>query len=199
MSLFTKKRHFVLTFSVTQKQRRGRSKFCFLWGAFLSWVLLDFHHCYHCYNQPWSNSSKYSLLAWGHKRRRLLKHSHSLYNLSEMIVTLVILFWSHLLLVVWKCLICAKYSSFAGSVDFLLSFEENDGWSASTSPKILRRCCSKWNNRRRRWCYLLWSVENKRNHHWETVSNAIDAFEPSTARKTTTIRAEARKIDSTAW
>ena len=29
--LVTKKRHFVLTFSVTQKQRRRRSKFCFLW------------------------------------------------------------------------------------------------------------------------------------------------------------------------
>ena len=38
--LVTKKRHFVLTFSVTQKQRRGRSKFCFLWDAFLSWVPL---------------------------------------------------------------------------------------------------------------------------------------------------------------
>ena len=30
----------------------------------------------------------------------------------------------------------------------------------------------------------------KRNHHWGTVSNAIDAFEPSTTRKTATIRAE---------
>ena len=32
-----------------------------------------------------------------------------------------------------------------------------------------------------------------------TVSNAIDEFEPSTARKTATIQAEARKSDSTAW
>jgi len=29
-----------LTFSVTQKQRRGRSKFCFLWNACLPWVPL---------------------------------------------------------------------------------------------------------------------------------------------------------------
>ena len=35
------------------------------------------------------------------------------------------------------------------------------------------------------------------DHHEGTVSNAIDAFEPSTARKTATIRAEARKSDST--
>ena len=39
----------------------------------------------------------------------------------------------------------------------------------------------------------------KRNHYWGTVLNAIDAFKPSTARKTPTIRAEAQKSDSTAW
>ena len=33
---------------------------------------------------------------------------------------------------------------------------------------------------------------------WGTISNAIDAFEPSTAWKTTTIRTEGRKSDSTA-
>ena len=86
-------------------------------------------------------------------------------------------------------------------------FEEKGGWSASRS---LRRCFFKWNNvswlipslqRRwfrcwrpsvwrkaknlwRRWCYLLWAVETEWNHHWETVSNAIDAVEPSTARET---------------
>ena len=32
-------------------------------------------------------------------------------------------------------------------------------------------------------CYLLWAVETERNHHYGTVSNAIDAFEPSTAQK----------------
>ena len=90
--------------------------------------------------------------------------------------------------------------------------------------KSLRRCC-KWNNvlwlvpslqrqwfrcwrpspwrkannLRRRWCYLLWAIETERNHHRGTVSNAIDAFEPRTARKTDTIRLEARKSDSTAW
>ena len=48
-------------------------------------------------------------------------------------------------------------------------------------------------------CYLLWAVETEQNHHWGTVSNAIDAFEPSTARKAATIRAEARKSDSAAW
>ena len=47
-------------------------------------------------------------------------------------------------------------------------------------------------------CYLLCAVETKRNYHWVTVSNTIDAFEPSTVRKTSTIRAEARKSDSTA-
>ena len=47
-------------------------------------------------------------------------------------------------------------------------------------------------------CYLLLAVEAERNHHWETVSYAIDAFEQSTALKTATIRAEARKSDSTA-
>ena len=54
-------------------------------------------------------------------------------------------------------------------------------------------------NLRRRWCYLLWAVETERNHHWGTVSNAIDAFEPSTVPKTATIWAEARKSDFTAW
>ena len=108
--------------------------------------------------------------------------------------------------------------------NFLLSFKENSGWSASRASKSLRRCCSTWNNvpwlvpslqrrwfrcwrpsarrkaknLRRRWCYLLWTVEAERNHHWGTVSNAIDLFEPSTARKTATIRAESRKSDSTA-
>ena len=36
-------------------------------------------------------------------------------------------------------------------------------------------------------------------YHWGTISNAIDAFEPSTVRKTATKRGEARKSDSTAW
>ena len=40
--------------------------------------------------------------------------------------------------------------------------------------------------------------KTERNHHWGTVSNAIDAYEPSTARKTARIRAEAQKSDSTA-
>ena len=44
--------------------------------------------------------------------------------------------------------------------------------------------------------YVVGSAE--RNYHWGTVLNAIDAFEPSTARKTATIQAEARKSDSTA-
>ena len=60
--------------------------------------------------------------------------------------TLVILFWRHILLVVWKCLILCQISSFAESVDSLLSFKENGGWNASRAPKSLRRCCSKWNN-----------------------------------------------------
>ena len=29
-------------------------------------------------------------------------------------------------------------------------------------------------------CYLLWAIETEGNNHWETVPNAIDAFEPST-------------------
>ena len=45
---------------------------------------------------------------------------------------------------------------------------------------------------------VLSAVETERNHHWGTVWNAINAFEPSTARKTDTIRAEARKSNSTA-
>ena len=47
--------------------------------------------------------------------------------------------------------------------------------------------------------YLLWAVETERNHHWGMVSTIINAFEPRTVRKTATIRAEARKSDSTAW
>ena len=47
-------------------------------------------------------------------------------------------------------------------------------------------------------CYSLEAVKTERNLHWGTVSNAVDAFELSTARKTSTIRAEARKCDSTA-
>ena len=83
-----KKRHFVLILSVTQKQRHGRSKFCFLQGDFLSWVPLTSHASggwltwvpspltnATCYNQPWSNCLKCSLLAWRHKRRRLSKQS----------------------------------------------------------------------------------------------------------------------------
>ena len=45
----------------------------------------------------------------------------------------------------------------------------------------------KAKNLRRRWCYLFWTIETHRNHHWGTVLNEIDAFEPSTARKTATI------------
>ena len=37
------KKYYTLTFSVTQKQRRRRSKFCFLWGAFLLWASLASH------------------------------------------------------------------------------------------------------------------------------------------------------------
>ena len=40
---YRNKKNFVLTFSVAQIQRRGRSKFGFLWGAFLSWVPLASH------------------------------------------------------------------------------------------------------------------------------------------------------------
>ena len=43
-------------------------------------------------------------------------------------------------------------------------------------------------------CYLLWAIETEWNHHWGTVSNASDAFESNTARKTATIRAEAQKV-----
>ena len=42
-------------------------------------------------------------------------------------------------------------------------------------------------------CYFLWAIETERNFYWGTVSNAIDAFEPSTARKTDIIWADARK------
>ena len=134
----------------------------------------------------------------------------------------MILFWRHILLVMWKCLMLCQIIVICEKCWFS-SFEENGGWSASRAPKSLRRCCSKWNNvpwlvsslqrrwfrcwrpsawrkakkLRRRWCYLLWAVENEPNHHWGTVSNAINALEPSTSRKTTTIRAEARKSDST--
>ena len=47
----------------------------------------------------------------------------------------------------------------------------------------------------RRLCCVFGGVETERKYHWETVSNAIDAFEPSTAQKTATIQAEARKND----
>ena len=59
--------------------------------------------------------------------------------------------------------------SFAGSVDFLLSFEENADRSASRAPKNLRRCSSKWNNvpwlvpsLRRRW-FRCWRPETFEN------------------------------------
>ena len=48
-------------------------------------------------------------------------------------------------------------------------------------------------------CYILRAVETERTHHWWTVSNTIDAYEPSTSRKTAIIPAEAWKSDSTAW
>ena len=138
--------------------------------------------------------------------------------------TLVILFWRHILMVSWKCLILYQIIVICGCIDFFPLFEENGGWSGSRAPKSLRRCCYKWNNvpwlvpslqrrwfrcwrpsawrkaknLRRRWCYLLWAFETERNHRRGTVSNAIDAIEPSTARKTATIRAEAWKSDSTA-
>ena len=41
----------------------------------------------------------------------------------------------------------AKESSFAGSVNFLLSFQENGSWYASRAPKSLRRCCSNLSER----------------------------------------------------
>ena len=41
--------------------------------------------------------------------------------------------------------------------------------------------------------------ETVRNHHWGTVANAIDAFKPSTTRKTATIWSKGRKSDITAW
>ena len=41
------------------------------------------------------------------------------------------------------------------------------------------------------------SCQIERNHHWGTVSNLINAFEPSTAGKTATIRSEARKYVKT--
>ena len=46
--------------------------------------------------------------------------------------------------------------------------------------------------------YLIWAVEIESHDHWGTVSNVIDAFESITARKTATMRAEARKSDCTA-
>ena len=48
------------------------------------------------------------------------------------------------------------------------------------------------------WTRSVFFIITEQNYHWGTVSNAIDAFEPSTAQKTATIRAEARKSDSTA-
>ena len=81
----------------------------------------------------------------------------------------MILFWRHILLFVWKCLILCQIIVICGKCWF--------------SP-FIRRC----------WCYLLWAVETERNHHWGTVLNAINAFEPSIARKTATIRAGAQKV-----
>ena len=48
---------------------------------------------------------------------------------------------------------------------------------------------------------LLWAVETEQNHHWGTVSNAIDAFEPKSARKTATIRAKPVKtyLETLKW
>ena len=60
--------------------------------------------------------------------------------------TLVILFWRHILLVVWKCLILCQIIVICGKCWFFLSFKENGGWSASRAPKSLQRCSSKWNN-----------------------------------------------------
>ena len=51
-------------------------------------------------------------------------------------------------------------------------------WFRCWRPSAWRKVKSLW----RRWCYLLWAVETERNQHWRTVSNAIDAFESSTAR-----------------
>ena len=139
--------------------------------------------------------------------------------------TLVILFWRHILLVVWKCLILCQIIIICGKCWFSSSIRRKWRPKSIKSSKNFSRCCSKWNNvpwlvlslqrrrfrcwrpsawrkaknLRRRWCYLLWADENERNHHWGTVSNAIDVFVPSTAWKTATIRAEARKSDTTAW
>lgn len=41
-------------------------------------------------------------------------------------------------------------------------------------------------------CWLLWAVETEWNNQWGTLSNPIEAPEPSTARKAATMRAEAR-------
>ena len=121
----------------------------------------------------------------------------------------MILFWRHILLVEWKCLILCQIIVICGKCWFSFFIRKSGDWSASRAPKSLPRCCSKWNNvpwlvlshqrrwfrcwrpsawrkaknLRRRWFYLLWGAETERNHYWGTILNALDAFEPSTARK----------------
>lgn len=48
------------------------------------------------------------------------------------------------------------------------------------------------------WCYLLDTVEYKQSHHRGTLPNSIDVIMPSTTKKINTIRAQDRKINSTA-
>ena len=38
--------------------------------------------------------------------------------------------------------------------------------------------------------YLLWAVETEWNHHRESISNVIDAFEPRILEETTTVPRE---------
>ena len=57
------------------------------------------------------------------------------------------------------------------------------------------------NNRHFREVLILFFQSKKTTdeaHHWGAVSNAIYAHDPSTVRKTATIRSEAQKSDSTA-
>ena len=69
-------------------------------------------------------------------------------------------------------------------------------WSILTYPKRHEPSLYIWETNR---FDTLWAVETERDYQWGMVSNVIDAFEPSTARKTATIRVEKRKSDSTAW
>ena len=134
-------------------------------------------------------------------------------------------FWRHILLVVWKCLIlcqliviCGKcwFSSFIQRKRRLKRIESSKKFTAMLLE--VKQCAVIGSVASKRWFRCWWlSVWRKAKTFGDadviyyellkpnetitggTVSNAIDALEPSTARKTATIRAEARKSDFTAW